>query len=430
MFVAAYDSQLKWCAPIRQELSRRGFGTRVVVPEARSALSEHQIRDAGVDRVERLSWAALIQAAMAGDVVVSALAGPATRRLHIDLADRTAAGDRAPVLVSGWVGVIIEKIVAGYLDRCASDVVAVSSSADLRLFEKVAGRLGLPSENLLLTGLPFLSGAADPERDGPIRRVLFADQPTVPPAAAERRYVYRRLAEYATAHPDREVVLKPRHRPDEDTFHRMRDHPTLVLAEMDTPPNFSIDYTPIAEQLGHTDLLVTMSSTACLEAIDRGCRVALVLDLGVHERYGNQVFVDSGLLRTFSQIGRDDIGSPDPAWRDNYFLGFEASAPQAIAARAEELLVSGERPALAVWQTDYFRSTAAFRREEPPPGERLPRAWRRRIGRHGAVVGSAVHVAHAVAPPVLTRLARTAVRQVTARTAARRRAVRSLAGGG
>ncbi|MEY6567893.1 hypothetical protein AB8B12_23715 [Streptomyces sp. PGLac3x] len=28
------------------------------------------------------------------------------------------------------------------------------------------------------------------------------------------------------------------------------------------------------------DLLVTMSSTACLEATDRGSRVALVLDLG------------------------------------------------------------------------------------------------------------------------------------------------------
>ncbi|MFD5027840.1 DUF6716 putative glycosyltransferase [Streptomyces sp. NPDC058373] len=84
----------------------------------------------------------------------------------------------------------------------------------------------------------------------------------------------------------------------------------------------------------------------------------LVLDLGVHERYGNQVFLDSGLLRTFRQIADDRIGAPAPAWRDGYFHGAHRTGTELIADRVEELPVSGERPSRAVWETDYFRSAA------------------------------------------------------------------------
>ena len=171
----------------------------------------------------------------------------------------------------------------------------------------------------MLSGLPFLSSDPEPERGGEIQRVLFADQPTVPASPVERLHVYRCLIDYAFEHPDREVLLEPRHRPGEDTFHRMAHHPADLLKRDALPANFRIDYTPIREQLPTVDLLLTMSSTACLEAIDHGCRVALVMDLGVHERYGNHVFLDSGLLRTFGEIKKDEIGTPDPAWVEGYF---------------------------------------------------------------------------------------------------------------
>lgn len=206
------------------------------------------------------------------------------------------------MVVTGWVGVIIEKVVAGYLDRCGSDVVAVNSSGDLGLFRDVATLLGLPTDNLLLAGLPFLSAAPQPTRVRSIRRVLFTDQPTVPNSEVERLYIYRRLLRYAQRHPDRDVLLKPRHRPGEDTFHRMRHHPEDLLAREGKPANFRVDYTPVTEMLPTVDLLITVSSTACLEALDAGCGVGLVLDLGVHERYGNHVFLNSRLLRTFADL--------------------------------------------------------------------------------------------------------------------------------
>ncbi|MEO6471578.1 MAG: DUF6716 putative glycosyltransferase, partial [Aeromicrobium sp.] len=381
LLIAAFDSQLKWCAGIRDELEARGFACRAVVPDLRSALSDRQIRDAGFESVTHLPWDELLTEALASDVVVCSLTGPITQRLTTQISQTSRLhGGVGPILVVGWVGIIIEKITAGYLDRCGSDLIAVNSAQDLTHFSNAAAKLGIPGDNLVLTGLPFLSSEPLPARSGSIGTVLYADQPTVPAAEVERRYVYRKLMDYARAHPDREVLLKPRHRPDEDTFHRMRHHPEDVLAGEALPANFHIDYTPINEMLPKVDLLLTMSSTACLEAIDHGSRVALVLDLGIHERYGNHVFLDSGLLRTFDQIAADDIGEPSKEWHASWFAGRDRPANQIIADRIEELLASGARPSHAVWDSPYFQSASELQLvKERDTSRWMSQLWSRRV---------------------------------------------------
>lgn len=408
--MAAFDSQLKWCAGIRDELESRGFTSRVVVPDTRSALSAQQVRDAGFDHVERLPWEALVAACLEHDVVVSSLAGPSTRRLARAVAaalDAPGTDGPGPVLVSGWVGIIIEKITAGYLDRSGTDVVAVNSTDDLAHFRRTGGTLGVPTDNLVLTGLPFLSSEPRPPRGGPITTVLYADQPTVPASAAERAHVYGRLVEHARRHPDREVMLKPRHRPGEDTFHRMSHRPEDLLPPGDLPANFRIEHTPIADLLPRVDLLVTMSSTACLEAVDHGVRVALVLDLGVHERHGNHVFLDSGLLRTFDQIDDDDVGEPSTAFLESWFGQRRHPAPVVIADRVEDLLASGHRPAREVWRSPYFRSAVDLPEPAPATTSRwTTRAWARRIEAHGRLRGTVAYGATLLLPPAVVVPAR------------------------
>ncbi|WP_375425131.1 DUF6716 putative glycosyltransferase [uncultured Friedmanniella sp.] len=400
LYVAAFDSQLKWCARIRDELQLRGFSTEVVRPDSRSALSEQQIADAGFVEVPVLSREELLDRMVAADAVVCSLQGPATQALLFALAERLGDGDQTgPVVVTGWVGIIIEKITAGYLARCGSDVVAVNSVSDADHFRHAAHHLQIPDANLLLAGLPFLSASPSPASGTEVKRLLFADQPTVPDRAEEREYLYAGAIAYARAHPDREVLLKPRHRPDEDTFHKMRFHPEVLLGGAELPPNFRVDYTPIATMLPSVDLLVTVSSTACLEALDHGCRVALVLDLGVHERYGNHVFLESGLLRTWDQISADDLGTPEPDWLASYFFPRTQTSTEAIADRVEELLASGERPSAGVWASAYFRSAMALDRSRPPR-ELRPAGRGRRLRPRDFV------------PPVLHRPVRSGLREL------------------
>jgi hypothetical protein len=379
----------------------RGFACRVVVPDVRSALSAGQIAAAGFEAVESVGWDELLELAVASDVVICGLSGPFTLRFTVDLAAGVVAGEPGPVVVTGWVGVIIEKITAGYLDRVGSDVVAVNCVDDLEHFVTVAQQLELSTDNLLLSGLPILGSTATPQRAGPVRRVLFADQPTVPGRAPERLYLYRRLIDYAYAHPEREVLLKPRHRPGEDTFHSMKHHPRDLLSGIEHPPNFRIDYTPISEILPRVDLLLTMSSTACLEAVGSGCRVGLVLDLGVHERYGNHVFLASGLLRTFDQLIADDIGVPERAWLGSYFFDRPGTATGQIIDRVEMLLATGERPSQPIRESAYFTSTAAYLRSTAVPGT---------AGRRGRST-----LVRDLVPPVLLRQVRSLRRRAGSR---------------
>jgi putative glycosyltransferase DUF6716 len=370
ILVAAFDSQLKWAGTIRRALQAHGFSCQVIVPsDIRHAVSDSQLADYGGSSVQYLPWAELIQRTFEVDAVVLAIQGPHVSRFTHDVFDAVAqTGKRPPVTISGWVGVIIEKITAGYLERYATDVVAVNSRSDLRTFQAVAGSLELPTENLLLSGLPLLTGGYREAPVGtPIRTVMFADQPTVPSTAADRLYLYRQLIDYAVAHPDRSVVLKPRHRIGEDTFHKMKFHPEVLLADIAQPANFSIDYTPISQRLVDLDLMLTVSSTAALEAVGAGVRTAFIADLDIREQLGNHIFLDSGLLRTFDQVSRDEIGTPTPSWIDDYFFATDDRSPaEQIAARALELVEDPERTAPAAWQTPFFASQHklfAYRRE-------------------------------------------------------------------
>jgi hypothetical protein len=369
ILVAAFDSQLKWAGTIRRALELRGVACRVVVPsDIRHAVSDAQLAEYSGAAVSYLPWDELITASLNVDVIVLAIQGPQVRRFCHDLYDVvTTTGATPPVTVSGWVGVIIEKITAGYLERYATDVVAVNSRSDLATFTAVAASLNLPTGNMLLSGLPLLSGdlRKAPEQT-PITTVMFADQPTVPQTRADRLYIYERLIAYANAHPDRSVVLKPRHRIGEDTFHKMKFHPEVLLSGTRTPPNFSIDYTPISERLADLDLMLTVSSTAALEAVGAGVRTAFIADLDVREQLGNHIFLNSGLLRTFDQVERDDIGVPTPEWLDDYFFNTSGVTPaQQLADRALELAAEPARTSPRAWSTALFASQhelAAYRR--------------------------------------------------------------------
>jgi hypothetical protein len=360
ILVAAFDSQLKWAETIRRALEARGFACRMIVPsDIRHAISDGQLADYSGSAVAYLPWTELVTASLHVDVVVLAMHGPLVRRFCHDLFDAVELTDTVPpVTISGWVGVIIEKIIAGYLDRYATDIVAVNSQTNMATFKAVARSLDLPADNLVLSGLPLLSGQRSEVRvDDPIKTVMFADQPTVPQTRADRLYIYQRLLAYAQAHPDRQVVLKPRHRIGEDTFHRMKFHPEVLLSGVRKPPNFSIDYTPIADRLADLDLMLTVSSTAALESVGAGVRTALIADLDVREQLGNHIFLDSGLLRTFDQLERDDIGVPAKSWFEDYFFDTHGVTPaQLLADRALELAQRTDWGRPPAWHTALFAS--------------------------------------------------------------------------
>lgn len=349
LFVAGFDSGLKLAERFAAAFEEAGGEATIAAP---TTGTPHQLSPAQVDAITArpvrfLPWEEILRLARDSDAVVPIYDGSRIEQFITEL--RALPGpDRLPVIGTAYVGMVLYNNVHGYIWRSLGDVLAVNSRGDLREFTEVATALGLPTDNLLLTGLPLLPASPAPQRPGPIRRVLFADQPTVPALPAERAYLYDRLADYARRHPDREVFLRPRHRPDEATFHEMTYSPAVHFGRVPAPTNLRIDYTAIADRLPSTDLVLSVSSTAILEALAAGCRVAFVADF-FGETFLNSRFARSGLLRTFDALEADDIGVPDPQWLDDVFPSATTSPAATFAARMLELVSSVDRPHERAW---------------------------------------------------------------------------------
>ena len=360
LLVANFDSGLKYVGRLADAFAALGAEPDIRVPttEVPHKLGADQVA-AATDRPVRYEpWDAIVRAAVGSDVVVPVFEGPTVERFIREVHE--AAGPRMPVVGTGYVGMVLYDVIGGYLSRSLADVVAVNSRTDLAEFARAARGLGMPEENLLLTGLALLPATPAPLRSGPIGTLLFADQPTVPRRVADRTYLWDRLLGYARRHPDRRVLLRPRHRPGEDTFHTMEHSPVAWAATRSLPANLVIEHAPIGTLIPASDLLLTVSSTAALEAVAAGTRVAFVADW-VNDAALNPRLLPSGLLRRFDDIEVDRIGTPDPEWLDDVFPATEGQAPAERFAARLLAVAAGDAPRVhaAMWDSSFHTGRRA-----------------------------------------------------------------------
>jgi hypothetical protein len=269
------------------------------------------------------------------DAVLVSLIGPVAE-LVIDEVHRRIP-DR-PVLVSGLPGISFPSKWKGIFFRARADLFVLHSHREVRAYEEMA-RDGGVEPHFALATLPFArsagAGAAvgtgtgasagigaalgvvvgEPVRDS----VVFAAQPSVPQERADRALVVRWLVETARQHPEWRVVIKTRAAAGEHQTHR-EEHPYPDLVPADVPPNLLVESGPMAEHLDRAVALVTISSTAVLEAAARGVPALTLTDFGIGRHLINEVFVGSGLEGDAVDLVEGRFGVVRPEWmRDNYF---------------------------------------------------------------------------------------------------------------
>ncbi|WP_123527589.1 DUF6716 putative glycosyltransferase [Streptomyces sp. 840.1] len=365
--LADSDTRWKWGALTARRLT--SGGTRADAPPAqisglllrgRATPTPRQLAevgDVGIDpgRVREVTAAEFLHTVRdeGYDLVVLALVGGAVQAmLHGLAALRTPA---RPVVVTGYVGVVYEKLADGLLLRHGADIVLANSRDDAERFRAVYEGVGADASAVTEAALPFLGG--EPHRPEPGRdTVVFAAQPSVPASRADRTYLLRRLVEHARLHPKREVLLKLRSRPGEHTTH-IEELPYQRLAEKlpgGLPPNFRLVYGHMGEVLDRTDLLVTVSSTAALESLHRRIPTAVLTDLGVRETLGNHHFIGSGLLTSWDHLDGGAHPEPDAEWLAGQGVAADGGYERAYdtaRARVTALLARDRLPGLTPYYT-------------------------------------------------------------------------------
>jgi hypothetical protein len=412
--IADADSFVKWSASllaavpgIRPRLLLVRTPLTASAAQERTALAGTGIRDSRMSDpdVARVAFrdAEAWLARHEPDVVLLAGRGPFVRLMG-RVIDRLP---QRPVTVSGLPGMAIPA-QRGALDyRRHTDLLVVHSHRERRAFAELGRRIGVQIPMALAT-LPFARGrermlAGDRERvlaasagavalaerprtaepvahRPPATDIVFAAQAMVPAERAEREKIADMLIRAAEVDPARRIVVKLRSRPGEAETHLERDsYPELLAGRM--PSNLVISYVSMAEALATAAGLVTVSSTAAIEAVAQGVPVIALDSYGVSKPLLNTVFVGSGLLGGGREMVGGRFRQPHPDWlRDNYFHPAREST---WWERVEELVAlrrAGGLPA---------------RRVPAPRGGRLHEAWHRAsvLGHEDRAVSGAIALA-------------------------------------
>ncbi|MFJ8020945.1 DUF6716 putative glycosyltransferase [Streptomyces sp. NPDC096311] len=316
--LADSDTRWKWgsltanrISPAESDILLDGYLLR-----GRATPTARQLEEVGV-RADSLREVTAVEflRAMEGepyDVLVIALVGGGVQAILHGLAHVWEGRSKRPVVVTGYVGVVYEKLADGLLLRHGADLVLANSRQDAERFRAVYEGVGADASSVTEVALPFLGGAAYEKHDP--YTVVFAAQPSVPENRKDRTYLLNRLIQHARLHPDREVLLKLRSKPGEHTTHIEELPYQKLVQKTDLPANFRLVYGHMGEVLDRTDLLVTISSTAALESLHRRIPTVVLSDLGVREALGNHHFVGSGCLASWDQLDAGHEPAPDPVW--------------------------------------------------------------------------------------------------------------------
>jgi hypothetical protein len=362
--VADSDSYVKWGAATLARAPKEWEASFVVldtpfVPTAaqRAAAVDGLIRaESGPADPPVLSLTELTElvAREQPDAVFLSLRGPMIR---VVLRAVLEVSGRRPILVSGLPGISIPATRKALTFRSQVDLILLHSKRELRDFPEVAEKLRIEQAFGLAT-LPFF--ATTPRSDVAPDEIVFAAQAKVPRLRSERWAIVNWLAECARAHPELRVVIKLRAVGNEKQTHAEQYPYDSLLAELPSAPgNLVAESGSMTGHLERAAGLVTVSSTALLEAAAIGVPGLALDDFGVSQGLINTVFEGSSLFGSSADLVAARFRMPDPQWLDDNY--FHDSSEDDWVQKIEELVAARDVAPLPLRRLRYGQAGGRLR---------------------------------------------------------------------
>lgn len=330
--VADSDSYLKLATTFLHRLGP-GWDRRVVLARTPVMPTEEQILAAfeGTDLdptdLEVMALNQFNAQSIGEDLVFAAATGPVVAELYARILRTEAVDHRRTALISALPGVAYPATRKGWNYRRPGDGFICHSHAEARDFSFMNLDDDGHQPTIMVSKLPFLRSTGFPnEATGPIKRLVFAPQAKVPFGKEERERILISLERAARLNPGLEVLVKLRARAGEPQTH-LEAHPYDSLFEdlvrsgrLGKVTHLRFETGSMAEVLSEDSALVTVSSTAALESVDRGLPTMVLSDFGVNAEMINIVFETSGLLGSLADLEALNFAPANKPWlRENYF---------------------------------------------------------------------------------------------------------------
>lgn len=273
------------------------------------------------------------------DAVLLLLTGQEYRLFYeyFNLTVSKSRSDKRPIFFGGAVGIDYRQRPNILYYRCGLDLYWIHAPADLARQEEYKELFNFKEIEEVLSGLPFAC-------PGPSKRenmILFAGQPDVPQSKQERLYVVHKLLDLAKSKPTHEVILKPRVKPGEQTFHTVayyyEDLVNEIAIDRPIPQNFKVCYDPIIQLLSRTELMLTISSTAAVEARMMGVNLGIINDFPPKPDYGRNFFSKSGCLINFDDLIAGQVPVISQEW-EHHNLYYNPASTRIIYEKLKSML--------------------------------------------------------------------------------------------
>ena len=350
--IADSDSYLKWAAAFLGALPEVTERELIlietpVLPSDSQRAAALAVGGVSPDQLFSLPLAQVLSALRSDrpDAVLIAVRGPVAAVLIRMIAELP----HRPVIVTGLPGISIPATRKALAFRRQADLFVLHSRREIREFTLMSREYGWTHRFALAT-LPFVE-----ERTGANGTdLVFAVQAVVPRTLDDRTRVLQLLLAAARARPDRRVVIKVRGLAGERQTHdEHSSYPELLEELENAPANLVVSTAPMSAALDEAEGLMTVSSTAAIEAIARGIPVIALDIFGVTAKLINPVFEGSGLFGGEEAVVRREFRHPEPAWLDdNYFHPAEdddvAVQLEALVAARRQGVLPAREPARKV----------------------------------------------------------------------------------
>lgn len=315
--IADSDSHIQWGATLLQQVPDHWERSVVILANELNQSGDQSESASRIGQPKILDRAALSAylRELQPDVVLLSLSGVLVRAVVRSI---MAATDRRPVIVTGLPGISIPPTRRAIAHRSQADLFVLHSRREVREFIGLADLMH-ERQRFALATLPFLPKRTPGHRaDGD---VIFAAQSEVPVGKTDRLVLLGWLAEAARRHPYRRVVVKVR---AESGALAQQCGYVALLRELSppAPSNLVVATGAMGAHLETAAALVTIGSTAAIEAVALDVPVLILDDFGVSSEMANSVFVGSGLIGGHSDLVAGHFRHANAGWiSDNYFHG-------------------------------------------------------------------------------------------------------------
>lgn len=218
-------------------------------------------------------------------------------------------------IISGYPGLVFNGVYEGMLYRSLCDFVLLNSHKDLKKYCQLKENFEITNGIPLLYGYPFLDSFSQHSQRTK-KNILFIEQSIIPFKFKERLYLCQELIELAKAMPDYDVLVSLRCKKDERTLFKCRYHFEDLFGDLNAKDisNLKITYEDVHSLIDQSEIVITVSSTAILQAVFQNKKTYILSDFGCQDRYGTPFFLGSGLIASFEEIKKGCIKKANSIW--------------------------------------------------------------------------------------------------------------------